>query len=155
MENASFAGEVDGLLHGLLQASGFSVTHTVACTAPGPSGSITVEFEGPDAGLLTARDGELLLAIEHIAAKAMRLEPGEQDRLSFDAGGWKANRDRKLTESADAALAQVRASGLPFAFPPMSSHERRLLHLALVNSGLSTASEGDGAMRHLVLKPIH
>jgi spoIIIJ-associated protein len=36
---------------------------------------ITVELSGPDTPLLLARNGELLHAIEHIAAKILRLEP--------------------------------------------------------------------------------
>jgi len=113
-----------------------------------------VEFIGADSALLTAHGGELLLAMEHIAAKAIRLEAGQRDLLSFDTGGWKAERDRRLVQSADAAVDRVRATGVAFAFPPMSSHERRLLHLALAASGLPTASEGEGPMRHLVLKPV-
>jgi len=35
---------------------------------------IYVDLAGPDAGLLTQRGGELLRALEHVAAKILRLE---------------------------------------------------------------------------------
>jgi len=153
MNDYTSAERVDGLLHDLLQASGLCLTYKVATNLPGSEPRIAVQFDGPDAGLLTARDAELLLALEHVAAKSLRLGPEEHDQLSFEALGWKAARDRKLRQAAGAALAQVQTSGLAYEFPPMSSHERRLLHLALAPSGLSTVSEGEGPGRHLVLRP--
>src|SRR5260370_32923795 len=42
-----------------------------APSSPDTAPPITVEFTGPDTPLLLARHGELLLAIEHIAAKIL------------------------------------------------------------------------------------
>src|SRR6267378_558661 len=114
---------------------------------------ITVEFTGPDTPLLLARNGELLLAIEHIAAKILRLESEDHDRISFDAEGFKATRNRELDLMAEMAIQKVRATGQPFSFSPMSSRERRILHLALAKSGLPTASSGTGPGRFVVLYP--
>jgi spoIIIJ-associated protein len=114
---------------------------------------ITVELSGPDTPLLLARNGELLLAIEHVAAKILRLEPEEHDQISFDAAGFKATRNRELDLMAEMAIQKVRATGQPFSFSPMSSRERRILHLALAKSGLPTASSGQGPGRFVVLYP--
>ena len=114
---------------------------------------ITVEFTGPDTPLLLARNGELLLAIEHVAAKILRLEPEDHDRISFDAEGFKATRNRELDLMAEMAIQKVRATGESFSFSPMTSRERRLLHLALAKSGLPTASSGTGPGRFVVLYP--
>ena len=127
--------------------------HFTVETSSGPGPRITVLFTGEDVPHLLARNAELLLALEHIAAKALRLEPEEHDRISFDAGDFKQQRERSLERAAQHAIRQVRTSGQPFHFPPMNSRERRLLHLALTPSGLRTASEGEGPMRHLVLHP--
>jgi spoIIIJ-associated protein len=114
---------------------------------------IKIEFTGPDTPLLLARNGELLHAIEHIAAKILRLEPDDHDRVSFDAEGFKAARDRNLELSAEAAIQQVRTTGRPYSFPPMTSRERRIIHLALAQSGLPSASSGEGPRRFVVLYP--
>jgi spoIIIJ-associated protein len=114
---------------------------------------IKVEFSGPDTPLLLARNGELLHAIEHVAAKILGLEPEDHDRISFDAQDFKANRDRELQQRADAAVQLVRSTGRPYSFPPMTSRERRMLHLALAKSGLPTASSGDVPRRFVVLYP--
>jgi spoIIIJ-associated protein len=119
----------------------------------GGARTLYVEFAGPDTPLLTGRNGELLDALEHIATKILRLEPESQDQVSFDADHFRANRDRRLRESAAAAIEHVRTTGQPHPFPAMNSRERRMLHLILSESGLPTASSGEGPGRFVVLYP--
>ena len=126
-------------------------TPTVSSSEPSPL--ICVEFTGTDTPLLLARNGELLHAVEHIAAKILRLEPEDHDLIFFDAAGFKTNRDRELQLAAQTAIEQVRANGRPYSFPPMTSRERRMLHLALAKSGLPTVSSGEGPRRFVVLYP--
>jgi len=115
---------------------------------------IYVEISGPDAALLTHRNGELLRALEHVAAKMIRLEPEEHDRISFDADNFKALRARELKLSASQAVERVRATGTPYAFAHMSSRERRMLHLAFrAYDDVETASVGEGIERALVAFP--
>lgn len=139
---------VDRLLRQILASSGLDLTYT--CKA---GKVLEVEFSGPDTPRLLAHRAELLLALEHVAAKALRLEPEEHDRVSFDAGNFKAERHRALSRMAASAVAEVRRTGRPFHFAAMNSRERRMLHLELQPSGLSTQSEGEGPQRHLVLRP--
>src|ERR1700709_2031844 len=101
------------LLDSIIQSSGLDLSFTLsgdletgklpagATTRPGPaSGQLTADFTGPDTPVLTARNGELLNAMEHIAAKVLRLEPDEHDLICFDADSFKSNRDRELRQSA-------------------------------------------------------
>lgn len=118
-----------------------------------PAPEISVELSGPDTPLLLARNGELLHAIEHIAAKILRFEHDEHDRISFDADNFKLIRHRELEMMAEAAIERVRSTGRPYTFPPMSSRERRLIHLAVKDSGLPSASANDGPRRFVVLYP--
>jgi len=115
--------------------------------------TLYVEFSGPDTPLLTARNGEILNALEHIATKILRLEPDAHDQVSFDADHFKQNRDIQLRAAAAAAVERVQATGRPHSFPAMTSRERRMLHLILSESGLTTASSGEGPGRFVVLYP--
>src|SRR6266702_2000524 len=115
--------------------------------------NLYIEFSGPDTPVLTAHNGEVLNALEHVAAKILRLEPDAHDQVSFDADHFKANRDRQLRESAAAAVERVQSTGRPHSFPAMTSRERRMLHLILSESGLPTASSGEGPGRFVVLYP--
>ncbi|MDQ1454321.1 MAG: spoIIIJ-associated protein [Acidobacteriaceae bacterium] len=129
---------------------------TAGAGAADPDGlearEIYVEIAGPDAPLVTQRNGELLRALEHIAAKMVRLEPEEHDRISFDSGNFKAMRAREMKLAADAAAERVRRSGAPYSFQPMSSRERRMLHLAFRQfDDLETESSGEGLRRFVVV----
>ena len=115
---------------------------------------IYVDISGPDAELLLDRDGEMLRALEHVAAKIIELEPEEHDRISFDALGFKADRAADLRDIADRGIRYVRDRERPFSFDPMSSRERRLLHLILKEQDdLRTESSGEGPRRFVVLYP--
>ena len=60
----------------------------------------------------------------------------------------------ELRLAASVAAERVRKTGSPYAFTPMSSRERRIVHLALRDSeDLRTESEGEGPNRHLVVYP--
>lgn len=141
------------LLRMIIANSALKLTFQVTLHA-GQTPALMVVFDGPDVLHLLARNAELLLSLEHVAAKALRLEPEAHDQISFDAGQFKLNRELQLRRSAEEAILQVRSNGQPFHFSPMSSRERRLLHLVLALSGMQTASEGEGPLRHIVLHPV-
>jgi len=156
------AKKIEEFLQALMTSSGLDLRFQIlACNgqvqtpaaSPEAAPAVSVEFTGPDTPLLTARNAELLHAIEHLAAKVLRLEPDQHDRISFDAENFKPLRNAELQLIAETAVARVRATGRPHAFPPMNSRERRLLHLALSSSGLPTASTSDGPRRFVVLYP--
>jgi spoIIIJ-associated protein len=116
--------------------------------------AIYVELAGPDVPLLTSHNGELLRALETVAAQILRLEQRENDLISFDAANFKALRAQELKLQAETAAEKVLKSGIPYAFPPMNSRERRLLHLAFRSiEGVETASNGEGPARFLAVYP--
>ena len=153
MDTARTSVVLDSLLQHLVARSGLSFTYRIEVSSTLGRPLLSVDLSGDDVAMLTDRNGELLLAMEHIATKVLRLEPEEHDLIRFEAGGFKANRERNLRQAAALAVEQVRRTGRALQFQPMSSHERRMLHLILAESGLVSASEGEGAMRHLVLHP--
>jgi spoIIIJ-associated protein len=115
---------------------------------------IYVELGGSDVPLLTQHNGELLRALETVAAQILRLDQREHDLISFDAGNYKALRAQELRLAAETAAEKVLKSGVPYAFPPMNSRERRLLHMAFRDiEGVETASSGEGQDRFLAVFP--
>jgi spoIIIJ-associated protein len=115
---------------------------------------LNVELAGPDVPLVIQHNGELLRALETIAAQILRLDQREYSVVSFDAGNFKALRAQELKLAAETAAEKVRASGIPYSFPPMNSRERRLVHLACRElAGVETASMGEGPNRFLVIFP--
>jgi spoIIIJ-associated protein len=115
---------------------------------------ILVQFAGPDSPLLLEHGGELLRALELLALEILRLPANEHEKLCFDCMNSRALRLEELRIAADVAAEKVRKSGVPYSFAPMSSRERRILHLALRDhADLHTESEGEGLRRFVVLYP--
>jgi len=96
---------------------------------------IYVELGGPDVPLVTQHNGELLRALETIAAQMLRLDQREHDLVSFDAANFKALRAQELKLQAETAADKVIRSGVPYAFPPMNSRERQDRFLAVFPAG--------------------
>ncbi|MBI2955997.1 MAG: single-stranded DNA-binding protein [Acidobacteria bacterium] len=143
----------------LIRAGQFELRAEI--TAPPPEAAddienaeLVVDFHGPDAPLLTARQGELLRAIEHVALRWLRLDPRYYDHIRFDCEGYRAGRLAELRLAAETAAERVRLSRAPFRFQPMTPRERRIIHLALKDApGVRTASEGEGDLRAVVIYP--
>lgn len=124
-----------------------------SASAPEES-EVVVAFRGADENLLLEHNAELLLALEHLAHRWLRLDPRLHDRVRFDCGDYRAVRLEELKLSARVAAQRVRETGEVFRFNPMSSRERRIIHLELNGApGVRTGSEGTGDRRHLVVYP--
>jgi len=158
-DRVAAAKRVDELLRQIISTGGFRLKYRI--TAHGPSQTngmenpeIRVELAGPESGLVISRNAELLRAFEHIAAKSLRLEPEEHDKVSFDCNNYKSLRLQELKMASNVAAEKVRKSGQPYEFAPMNSRERRLLHLAMKEySDLRSESSGEGPHRAVVVYP--
>jgi spoIIIJ-associated protein len=111
-----------------------------------------VDFRGHDADLLLEQRGELLLALEQLTLEALRVSSDDRYRLVFDAEDYRLMRIEELRLAAETAAEQVKKSGSPYRFSPMSSRERRILHLALRDDpAVETVSEGVVPNRYTVI----
>ena len=161
IENLQQAAQtIAGFLSNLNKLGGMRLKYRIVAGdgARDPKGlearQIYVDFSGPDAPLLTQHHGELLRAMETLAAQMLHLEQHEHDLISFDSNNFKALHAEELHQQAEAAAEKVRKTGVPFSFPPMNSRERRLLHLAFRSiEGVETASNGEGPGRFLAVYP--
>ncbi|HMG84538.1 MAG TPA: R3H domain-containing nucleic acid-binding protein [Terracidiphilus sp.] len=154
------AQKIAGFLASLNKLGGMRLKYRITAGdgARDPQGlearQIYVELGGPDVPLVTQHNGELLRALETIAAQMLRLEQRENDLVSFDAGNFKALRAQELRLQAEVAADKVIRTGVPFAFAPMNSRERRLLHMSFRDiEGVETASSGEGQDRFLAVFP--
>ena len=154
-DSARWVAELTRFLDLALREMGLALEYDIS--EPGASAEdaeISVSFKGEDEPLLLERNAELLLALEYIAHRWLRLEPRMHDRVRFDCGDYRGTRLDELKLSARVAAQRVRETGQPFRFNPMSPRERRIVHLELNGApGVRTISEGSGDRRHLVIYP--
>ena len=145
--------EIGRFLGIALPEMGLAVEFEISAPA-GEETDVVVTFRGADQDWLLERNAELLLALEHIAHRWLRLDPRLHDRVRFDCGDYRATHLAELKLSARVAAQRVRETGQPHRFNPMSSRERRIIHLELNGApGVRTMSEGSGDRRQLVIYP--
>ena len=153
------AKKISELLNGIISTGDFRLRYKIMVDPPAADHDfahpqIKVELSGADSPLVKERGGELLRAFEHVALEMLRLGPDEHDLVVFDCENFRANRMAELRLSADHAAERVRQSGMPYAFAPMSSRERRIVHLALRDKeDLRTESAGEALQRYVVVYP--
>jgi spoIIIJ-associated protein len=145
-------------LEDVVRASGLQLhvsVQPVAAPSAGVEGAeILVDLDGADKDLVLERNAEVLRAIEHLAYKALRLEPAFHERIHIDCGGYRALRFEELRMTARVAAERVQASRQPFKLNPMSSRERRIVHLALRDMpAVRTESTGMGEERQVIIHP--
>jgi spoIIIJ-associated protein len=144
---------VSVFLRSLIVDSGLELTARVEVHAESPSEAVSVYLEGRDVPALMANRGELLDAVEQLSRDILRLPPGEEELVCFEAGGFREARDRRIRSTAKLAMMVVANSGVAHEFAPMPETERMLLTRVLTESGGQASSTGAGARRHVVLYP--
>jgi spoIIIJ-associated protein len=154
------AKKIDEFLRAVVTLGALKLKYRITVDPPLPEErewerpEILVDLAGPDSTLLLERGGELLRAIELLAIEMLRLPGNEHEKINFDCMNHRALRLEELRMSASVAAQRVRESGTPYEFAPMSSRERRIVHLALRDhADLHTESQGEGARRCLVVYP--
>lgn len=119
--------------------------------------TVEAEIVGERAARLPGRDGRTLAALEVLAYAVLSKQTGRPDtRVRIDAGGFRRRHADGLTKLAERLAVQVAKSGEPHELQPMPPSDRRIMHIALKdNPDVMTESVGEGAGRHLVIKPRH
>jgi spoIIIJ-associated protein len=154
------ANKINELLQSVVTHGGLRLKYRITVDPPLPEErdwerpEIMVDFSGPDSTLLLARGGELLRALELLALESLRLQGDEHEKINFDCMNQRKMRLDELRLAASVAAEKVSQSGTPYEFAPMSSRERRIVHLSLRDkSDLRTESEGEGLRRYVVVYP--
>lgn len=150
--------KIDAFLRALVKNAGFQLQWAIeAAEAIHPdieNPDVIVRFTGPDVEFLLSNRAELLLALEQLTMEMLRMTQEEHSMLQFDANDYRALRIEELRLSALTAAEKVKKSHLPFHFSPMTSRERRIIHLTLRNeSAVRSESAGVGPHRQVVVYP--
>jgi spoIIIJ-associated protein len=159
LDRKAAAAALQKFLEEMVRASGLDLkvkVQAIETPSPDPSGGAEViaDLDGRDKEILLERNAEVLKALEHLAFRALRMEPTYHEKIHLDSGGYRALRFEELRMTARVAAERVQSSLQPFRLNPMSSRERRIVHLALKEMpGVRTESIGMGEERQVVIHP--
>jgi spoIIIJ-associated protein len=117
---------------------------------------IRVVVEGSATGLVIGHHGHTIDAIQHLVSAIVYPAPGPRRDIVVDAQGYRGRRERTLRDLAKRAADDAVRSGRAMELEPMSSAERKVVHLALAERGdVETSSEGREPVRYVVIRPLH
>jgi spoIIIJ-associated protein len=159
LDRQATAEALKNFLESMVRSSGLELNVNVRAVAPGTAGvegdaEVLADLDGRDKEILLGHNAEVLKAFEHLAFKALRLEPAYHEKIHVDSAGYRALRFEELRMTARVAAERVQSSRQPFQLNPMSSRERRIVHLALKEmTGVRTESIGVGEERQVVIHP--
>src|SRR5215470_15812413 len=159
LDRQATADALRTFLENIVRVSGLELKLNVRAVSEDGSAAegdaeVLADLDGRDREILLERSAEVLKAFEHLAFKALRLEPAYHEKIHIDCGGYRALRFEELKMTALVAAERVQQTKQPFRLNPMSSRERRIVHLAVKDiPGVRTQSVGSGEDRQVVIHP--
>ena len=115
---------------------------------------ISVKIESQDPGVLIGKDGQTLEEIQHLLKLLIKRKTAENFYLEADVNNYKFQKIDYLKELAKDEADEVVRTRKEKSLWPMSSYERRIIHLELANRGdIVTESLGEGEERKIFIKP--
>lgn len=112
-----------------------------------------IVIQGEDSGIMIGRYGDTLKAYEFLTNLMFRLDQS-CPKIRFDCGGYKDRKEERLIRLAESAAEKALSKRSAVHLKPMSSWERRVIHMALQgNSEVETLSEGVEPSRYVVIVP--
>jgi spoIIIJ-associated protein len=106
-------------------------------------------FDGEDKNMLLHKDGELLLAFQHILNKISPL------KVQVDCEFYRKKKEKRLKEFAQQIAQQVYETRRNEVLDFMNPYERRIVHIA-VNQvpGITSESIGEGFLKRIKIFPV-
>jgi len=116
-------------------------------------GAVLVSIETSTPGILIGYHGRTLSALQRILSLIVYRRLGEWLKIVLDVDGYRQKRKEALKRIALSVAKKVKFSGQEEELPPMSSAERRIIHLTLSGDPeITTESRGEGKERRVVVK---
>jgi spoIIIJ-associated protein len=120
----------------------------------GDDGEIILDIVGGDLAILIGRHGKTLDSLQTLVGAATSRQLGFRYPIVVDVEGYRGRRREKLEDMARRTADRAVRQGRPVKLRPMTSYERRLVHMALRDDKrVVTGSEGEDPARSVVVSP--
>lgn len=117
-------------------------------------GSLDIDFEGPEMGLLIGKRGQTLDSLQYLTSLVVNKGQNDYVRVKLDTENYRKRRKDTLENLAKNIAFKVKKTRRAVSLEPMNPYERRIIHSALQNNKfVKTTSEGEEPYRHVVVLP--
>lgn len=122
----------------------------------GDERELILDITGDDLAVLIGRHGKTLDSLQFLISTITARNIGYRYPVVVDVEGYKARQRQKLENVAYSTAKRALSQHRSVKMRPMTPYERRIVHIALRDfRGVTTASEGEGSSRHVVVIPTH
>jgi spoIIIJ-associated protein len=116
--------------------------------------AIHVDVRGADLSILIGRRSETLNAFQYVASLMVGKQVEQWVQLVVDVEGYRSRRESQLRRMAQRMAEQAIKTGRRQVLEPMSSNERRIIHLELrEHPAVTTESIGEDPYRKVTIIP--
>lgn len=120
----------------------------------GDEGELILDIVGDDLGLLIGRHGRTLDSLQVLVSAITNRRLDQRYPLVVDVSGYRHRRRIKLEEIAKRAAERASRQRRPIELRPMTSFERRVIHMVLrEDRRVTTESIGEEPRRMVVVHP--
>lgn len=113
-----------------------------------------VKIESSSPGPLIGRQGRNLSSLQYLLNLIFWRKTEGKGRVIIDINNYRDEQKERLIKMAQDAALKVKAIKQSVSLPPMSSFERRIIHLSLADDQeIETVSQDEGPQRHIVVQP--
>ena len=121
------------------------------------SNIVKVQIDGEELGVLIGYHGETLSALQTVIGLMINRDTAGDDdnryKVVVNVGDYRQRQKESLEALARRSAERVRFTKKPLTLSPMSSYDRRIVHLALEReSDMESESVGEGRERRLVIR---
>ena len=126
--------------------------HQVKIQSEVVDGSVQLNIESDNPGILIGRHGQTLDSLQYILNCVVNRSSLVKRRIILDIEGYREKRRVMLTELAHRLASKVKRTGQDVVVDPMPPQDRRIIHIALQNDErVCTFSRGEGPLRSVVI----
>lgn len=133
----------------------FNVGEVTIDEYEGDEGELILDITGNDLAVLIGRHGRTLDALQFLISAITVRKIGYRYPVIIDVESYKNRQRQKLEALAISTAKRAVSQGRSVKMRPMTPYERRIIHVTLRDDDrVDTASEGEGAGRHVVVVPV-
>ena len=120
----------------------------------GENPPLTLNVTGADLGVLIGHRGETLQSLQFVVRQILNKEAGQWVPIVIDVESYLVRRRKKLQQLAFRMADKVAFSKRKITLEPMTSQERRIIHMQLRgHEQVYTRSAGEGNRRKVIILP--
>lgn len=155
MENQEIEKKLEETVSELISKMGFQAEVVVKKSEEDERETFVCDLKTDESNFLIGQYGVNLQSLQHIARIIVRKKIEDKINFVLDVNSYRKEKNESVIKTARSLVEQALGEKRAVVMRPMSSYERRIVHLELSkDERIKTESIGEGEDRRVVIKPV-